>query len=192
MPIVMNESGFFNKIKQLPDGLVWRHNQAGDLPHNGQVIDADALESLTEANRGRMGFTYTHHDMTIEANRDAIAAANANGFTVNLSGNSMAHADTLKALNIGPVVTVLPEEYQRRYIGSGKNAIWQEDLPAYKARLAKLATETPDGTRLVVCPATYLDDATCSSCALCARQRDVIVGFPAHGAAKRKASAVAA
>ena len=37
-----------------------------------------------------------------------IKEANQNGFTVDLSANNLAHADKLKALNIAPVVVVLP------------------------------------------------------------------------------------
>jgi hypothetical protein len=50
---------------------------------------------------------------------------------------------------------------------------------------------TPAGRKVVVCPATQRDDVSCATCALCARQRDVIVGFPAHGVAKKKAMAAA-
>jgi hypothetical protein len=46
-------------------------------------------------------------------------------------------------------------------------------------------TRTPAGRRVVVCPATQRDDVSCDTCQLCARQRDAIVGFPAHGTRKR-------
>jgi hypothetical protein len=62
-------------------------------------------------------------------------------------------------------------------------------LPADVAGRQPIAT--PAGRKVVVCPATYRDDVSCASCGLCARQRSAIVGFPAHGAAKRKADAVA-
>lgn len=162
--------GLCAAVGALPAGQVWRHNQAGDLPHNGEIIDAAKLEALVGANAwaGARGFTYTHHDMALEGNRDAVEYANANGFTVNLSANNLEHADELKALAIGPVVVVLPASVE------GNQTI-----------------ETPAGNRVVVCPATYRDDVTCSSCQLCQRQRDVIVGFPAHGAQKAKASTLA-
>ena len=48
---------------------------------------------------------------------------------------------------------------------------------------------TPAGRRIVVCPATYRDDVTCASCQLCQRaERKIIVGFPAHGQSRAKAS----
>ena len=127
------------------------------------------------ANSGKRGFTYTHkpiagHGSLSAANARAIKAANVSGFTINLSANTLKEADTLAATNIGPVVVVLPDSVQGN---------------------VKLAT--PAGRTVSVCPATYRDDVSCMSCGLCQRQnRKTIVGFPAHGASKRKASAVAA
>tara|TARA_R110000868_G_scaffold169209_1_gene404160 strand:- start:1913 stop:2578 length:666 start_codon:yes stop_codon:yes gene_type:complete len=150
---------FTQSIAQLPDGQLWRHNQAGDLPVTpAGTVDPVKLGQLVHANSGRRGFTYTHH-------RDAqsidwIRHANAWGFTVNLSANNLADADTLADHKAGPVVVVLPSD-------TTKN------------------TRTPAGRPVVVCPATQRDDVSCATCQLCARQRDVIVGFPGHGARKR-------
>jgi len=53
-------------------------------------------------------------------------------------------------------------------------------------------TRTAKGIPVVVCPATYKDDVSCKDCMLCEkRDRKVIVGFPAHGTAKKKANRVA-
>ena len=164
-----NFAEFLPKIAALPDGQLWRHNQAGDLPGIGDEIDTVALAQLVAANAGRRGFTYTHKPMSSSAAMNAIANANNNGFTVNLSANNLAHADELAALAIAPVVVVLPATT------TGNQTV-----------------TTPEGRRVVVCPATYRDDVTCASCGLCAKQRAVIVGFPAHGTYKRKASAIAA
>lgn len=164
--------GFVAAVAALPLGQLWRHNQAGDLPGVGDSVDAKALEALATANTGRRGFTYSHKPVVGphgKANGKAIAEANAAGFTVNLSADNLTEADQLADTGIGPVVVVLPDTV------SGN---------------AKLAT--PSGRRVSVCPATYRDDVTCSTCQLCQRQnRATIVGFPAHGASKRKASAVA-
>jgi hypothetical protein len=129
------------------------------LSGNGRALDPVSLGELVHANTGRRGFTYTHY-------RDAaslawIAHANAWGFTVNLSADSLADADTLADTGAGPVVCVLPSS-------------------------AHANTVTPAGRRVVVCPATVRDDVTCASCGLCQRQRSVIVGFPAHGSARRR------
>jgi hypothetical protein len=153
-------------IAALPKGTLWRHNQAGDLAGTGDTIDVAALAALVSANNGKRGFTYTHKPTDSPNNRDAIAHANANGFTVNLSADTLTEADELASLGIGPVVVVVTR-----------------DAPE---RLA-----TPQGRRVVVCPAQTRDDVTCQSCQLCARAtRDVIVGFRAHGAGARKAEAV--
>lgn len=156
---------FCEEIKALPRGQLWRHNQAGDLPGNGEQVDAAALALLTDANRGRRGFTYTHKYQSPEA-RESIKRANESGFTINLSANNLAQADTLAAYGCGPVAVVLPETQTEN-------------------------TETPEGRRVVICPATKRDNVTCATCGLCQRQRSIIVGFPAHGAKRAMVSSVA-
>lgn len=178
--------GFTHAIASLPMGTMWRHNQAGDLPGRGDLIDGDALAALVEANKGKRGFTYTHKPLTA-GNAAAIASANAAGFTINVSANTLREADDLAAANVGPVVTVLPAEWERRHTKSGE---WTEGLDDYRRRAFRIYT--PQKRRVVVCPATFRDDVSCATCGLCQkRDRKVIVGFPAHGAAKRKASAIA-
>lgn len=173
---------FLEAIQALPRGQLWRHNQAGDLqpdPTDPEKIDQQALAALVKANRGKRGFTYTHFNMADPDNVQAVRDANKGGFTVNLSGNNPEHADTLADTGAGPVVTVLPIEYQR-----GKD----ETQTAYKARLQTLPTHTPAGRKIAVCPATYTetDCARCQACAVA--DRLAVIGFPAHGFRKRKAS----
>lgn len=161
-------NAFCDAVAAMPEGQAWRHNQAGDLPGMGNRIDAARLAQLAQANIGKMGWTYTHKPMT-KTNAAAVARANAQGFVVNLSADTLAEADALAKLAIAPVVVVL-------------------DAPEG----ARQDTVTPEGRKVVTCPATYLDRVNCASCLLCARpSRKVIVGFPAHGSAKRAASAVA-
>lgn len=155
---------FCGRIADLPEGQLWRHNQSGDLPHADQEIDKAAMENLVVANAGKRGFTYTHHDMTRGDNAAVVKACNASGFTVNLSADSLDEADTLADLEVGPVVTILPEK---------------ADGP----------TTTPAGRRVIVCPAVTRDDVTCASCKLCARpDRAVVIGFPLHGSMRRTAA----
>ena len=156
------------KIAALPAGQLWRHNQAGDLPGDGEEINAAELMEIVIANMGRRGFTFTHYNPAKSQNAVPISIANREGFTINLSANNLAHADDLAALDIGPVAVVLPAGFDGR------------------------RTQTPAGRRVAQCPATYRD-TTCADCGLCAmRDRKVIVGFPAHGVHKRKADAIAA
>lgn len=165
-------SGFVARIAALPIGTLWRHNQAGDLPGTNDAIDAEALSALVAANVGKRGFTYTHKPLTGPhgaANKRAIASANARGFVVNLSADNLREADELVDENIAPVVVILSAEVH----GNAK-------------------IETPKGRKVSVCPATYLDNVSCATCQLCQRStRASIVGFPAHGTSKRKASTVA-
>ena len=158
-------SQFLSEIAGLPEGQLWRHNQAGDLPGLGEQIDTVALSQLVSANKGKRGWTYTHKHST-GSNLDAIRNSNANGFTVNLSANNLQHADELADTNCGPVVVVLPSDQTTN-------------------------TTTPGGRKVVICPAAIRDGITCASCGLCQRQRSSIIGFPAHGTSKRKASAIA-
>lgn len=160
-------------IAELPEGSLWRHNQAGDLAGSGNGINNTKLKSLTKANEGRKGFTYSHKPVlgeTIQAanNRLAIRDANAGGFTVNISGNNLDHADKLADLAIGPVVSVVPIDQMEN-------------------------TTTPAGRKVVICPVVTGKTASCKTCGLCQIQkRDFIVGFPAHGTSKKKANAIAA
>jgi len=149
---------FTAQIAALPDGQLWRHNQAGDLPGNGADIDPVALWDLVRANIGRRGFTYTHYRGV--DNLAWVRLANDRGFTINLSANDLADADTLADTGAGPVVVVLPSTTTQN-------------------------TATPAGRKVVICPATQREGVSCATCQLCQRQRSTIVGFPAHGA-KRK------
>lgn len=150
---------FVDAIAALPAGQLWRHNQAGDLPGDGRTVDPVALGALVAANRGRRGFTYSHY--RDPASLSWIATANEWGFTINLSANDLADADTLAATGAGPVVVVLPSTQTAN-------------------------TTTPAGRPVVICPATQRAGVTCATCQLCQRRRrDTIVGFPAHGTRRR-------
>lgn len=178
---------FITKVESFAVDAKWRHNQAGDLPGDSYTLDASKCADLARANGKREGFTYTHYDvLTDEHNREVVRDMNTSSFTVNLSGNNMAHADELVKTEAGPVCTVLPIEYERGHNREG----WTETLGDYRDRVGDL--QTPDGNDVGVCPATYMDDITCKKCMLCAKEnRKIIVGFPAHGTSARKADAVA-
>lgn len=161
-----NWDEFCGEVARLPRGILWRHNQAGDLPGDGISIDDAALNQLVNAQRGKKGFTYTHY-VPDAGNAAAIASANKQGFTVNLSGNNVAHADELAELEIAPVVTVLPRD-------------------------AENVSYTPAGRKVVACPAEKSDKVSCYTCGLCQdAKRDYIIGFRAHGTAAKTVEIIA-
>lgn len=152
---------FCAAIASLPPRTLWRHNEAGDLPGRGDHLDVDALRQLVRANaRARArGFTFTHKPLRDPDERRAVAAANAEGFTINLSADGLDQADELADRRIGPVSVVVPT-----------------DAPA--------KTKTPAGRAVVTCLAET-HGLTCAGCELCAHPtRKSVVAFRAHGQAK--------
>lgn len=156
------------QVRKLPKGQLWRHNTAGDLPGEGDVIDIPKLSALVNANKGKNGFTYTHKPVGYRGqalvNARAIYAANRQGFRINLSADSLAEADELADLNIAPVVVVIPSDAPRRLL-------------------------TPKGRHVIGCPAEQKDEdgnplIQCERCGICAKERKAIIGFHAHGRKK--------
>ena len=156
--------GLLTAINRLPKGQLWRHNVAGDLPGDGEQVDAYQLGQIVKANRGRKGFTYTH-----KHSPDAIQwAKHATqwGFTVNLSADDVGHADRLAAHGL-PVAVIVPM-----------------DTPKHST--------TPEGRPVLICPAQTTDYMTCALCALCQRaDRRQIIGFRAHGTKAKQADRLA-
>jgi hypothetical protein len=151
---------FIRDIWTLPEGQLWRHNEAGDLPGDADRIDRSRMAELVDANRDLRGFTYTHKHADLGANRALLRHANRQGFTVNLSADSLEEADRLVGLEAGPVVAVVSRETPDR------------------------GTYTPAGWKVVVCPAQTAAALTCAQCELCAHpHRLSIIGFRAHGQA---------
>lgn len=159
---------FIRQVKALSNDALWRHNQAGDLNGDMVTIDKDKLVQLVNANKGKRGFTYTHYDTIGNGlNRAQVKFANANGFTINLSGNDVNHADKLKALDIAPVVVLMPRD-------------------------AEKVTITPAGNKVVICPAENSDKVNCMTCGLCqVADRSYIIGFRAHGTAAKTVELIA-
>jgi hypothetical protein len=156
---------FIKQVRSFPAGQLWRHNQAGDLPGVGNAIDATALDELATANMGKRGFTYTHKPLTPD-NLSALRSANERGFIVNLSANSVNHADQLAKLGL-PVAAVVPQDSADRFT-------------------------TPEGNRVVICPAQRVDGISCDKCRLCAKgNRGFIVGFKPHGAGSKAVNQIA-
>lgn len=166
---------FTKRLREIPPTVIWRHNVSGDLPHKGLAIDGNAVAEIVNAGRHLRGWTYTHHALSPH-NMRIIQMANASGFTINASTESVEEADkVLDEHPTMPTVTICPT-------GTGKN------------------TRTPQGRRVVTCPADYRDDWDCFRCGqnpkglpLCAQaDRDYVIGFLPKGASKKKVSARAA
>lgn len=149
---------FLKDIKSLPPRQLWRYAQAGDLPGLGGQIHIRMLRDIVAANQGRAGFTYTHKSMGSTRHRAAVKEANRAGFTINLSANSLKHADRLARLKVAPVATLVP-------------------------RGTPDVSYTPRRRKVVICPAQTRENVTCQKCRICAiADRDYIVGFLPHGA----------
>ena len=158
----------------IPRGRVWRHNVAGDLPGDLRRLDFSAIARLVRANAGRLGWTYTHYACTPEAakrgdcdrqsmihNQEVVAYANAYGFAVNVSVESLSEVDSVPS--VLPVAVIL-------------------ESSAHGTKVHY----SPNGRKVVTCPATYREDTDCERCQLCIDpKRGFAIGFPAHGARKR-------
>ena len=154
---------FMAAIAALSPGQLWRHNQGGDLPHTAGKISRRFMRAIIRANRGRNGYTYTHHDLKQGENLSLIRSANRYGFTVNVSTETETAADEAIAKGLPAVLTVASDETR---------TTWQ----------------TAAGNRVLGCPAQRSDTKTCADCKLChKRGARVVIAFLAHGTSKRKA-----
>lgn len=155
-------SEFTIQIRKLSRGQLWRHNVAGDLPHNDGIIDHKPVRQLVAANKGRRGFTYTHHNLENKENLEIIKDSNQAGFTINISTEDVEVADRIMSEHGLPAVAVVNSTVIHNF---------------YK---------TSSGRQVIVCPATIHDGVSCATCGICQNSsRKSIVVFPAHGVAKK-------
>ncbi len=158
-------AAFCDEIAQLPAGQLWHHNHQGDLPGDPLALELDAepLERLLRANRGKRAFSFTRYHPQYGHNADLIAAANQQGFTLNLVADSLTEADELLGWQVAPVVVKVPEDTRQ-------------------------LLHTPAGNPVVRCPQKFRPGVTCATCQRCAHyhyhrpDRDrSIVAFPIPG-----------
>ena len=154
---------FCDAVRCIPKRQLWRHNQAGDLPGSFGLIDSGALDQLVESNRGRRGFTFSHYSVDRYANLAALERATRSGFTVNVSCDTLTQSDRVSNITDLPQSVVLPSTTKEHSL------------------------RTPEGRKVVVCPATYRDDMNCARCQICydASSTRAVIGFPAHGTKKK-------
>lgn len=152
---------FITQVRKFVPNSLWRHNVTGDLPHILGDINPGMVDSLVRANRGKKGFTYTHHVLNTH-NLKVIQNANANGFTISASTESVEVADKVMTEHNIPAVAVIPSTESRRFF------------------------HTENGRKVIVCPAKiHKGKVNCSTCGLCQQpDREFIIAFPAHGTAK--------
>jgi hypothetical protein len=156
---------FLERLKALPQGSAFRHNQAGDLPHTNGRISRTFIKSIVAAVQHLRAYTYTHHSIALGENLQLLRFANRNGFTVNVSCETERQLDDAIAAGLPAVVVAKSDE---------KRTTWHTD----------------GGNVVVVCPAQRIDSKTCSDCMLChKRGKRVAIAFLAHGTSKRKAEA---
>jgi hypothetical protein len=160
---------FCQTVRKLPQGQLWRHNVSGDLPHVDGIIDAAMVRLLVAANLKKRGFTYTHHALNA-ANVETIQQANAAGFTINASTESVEAADAIMTHYAIPAIAVVKSTENRRFF------------------------RTESGRKVVTCPAAlHPGKVTCASCGLCQQSdREFIIAFPAHGNAKKTVDSIVA
>lgn len=173
-----NWEEFLIQLKgNLGKNQLYRHNTAGDLPGDNNVIDSSMLNDLVEASSYGNGFTYTHKPVgwgeigessemqrIRGLNTAAIKRANEMGFTINLSADDLCQADYLHSLGVGPVVSVVPIDHPRH-------------------------SKTPEGRHVIVCPNEEDNKITCDRCKLCAVPiRKAVIAFRAHGVKRNKVS----
>lgn len=142
-----------------------RHNVAGDIATPGTSdIDVDLLTGLVFAFAGRRAYTYTHCEPSAK-NLRAASIACAAGFVVNQSCERLDQVDAAMRAGVPAVLAVVA------------------DLPAGGIR-------TPEGRRVIQCPAQTREGVTCKTCRLCARaDRPTAIAFAAHGSSAKKARA---
>lgn len=162
-------------IRSIPLGMMWRCHQAGDFWGRRNRINKPRLLELARANMRRPAIAYSHYRPTGH-NLEAFRAAAELGFHVNMSADNLEEADEFAETGL-PVVVLLPTETAGR------------------------TTTTPAGRTVTICPASHRKDITCGGglvgdrwtkrCGICANPCHAIIGFPAHGRAKRAADSVA-
>ena len=152
---------FIASVKKLPENAPFRMNVSGDVAGENNYIDGPKLEELTAALKGKRGWSYTHKPLKMFKNAAKVKKAVDNGFTVNVSADTVEEAE--EAYNAGlPAVILVPENHPEK-------------------------SETLNGTKVVVCMEQTERKSDCKSCQICfQKNRRFLIGFRAHGASKNK------
>jgi hypothetical protein len=156
--------GLLTAINRLPKGQLWRHNVAGDLPGDGEQVDAYAIGPNSESQPRPQGFHL--HPQAQPGRYPMGQARHTMGFHCESSADDVGHADRLAAHGL-PVAVIVPM-----------------DTPKHST--------TPEGRPVLICPAQTTEHMTCALCALCQRaDRRQVIGFRAHGTKAKQADRLA-
>jgi hypothetical protein len=153
-------------ITSVHEGLPWRWGTLGDLPGVGDAIDESKLRAIIARNEHRLGYAYTHKPLT-PRNLSLIQLANMQGFTINVSVESLSQVDAMNVLGLPCTVVV------SSHMGS-----WR-----------KIKTEA--GSLILRCPAEY-SKIQCITCGgsqgpLCSRRnRKYAIGLTSHGSCRQR------
>lgn len=143
-------------VANTKEGDLIRHNVAGDIAIKGTSdISPLLLGDLLNAFKGRKAYSYTHCTIN-EDNAEFLRFAQDEGFVISFSCETVEEVDKAKALGCQAVITV--EDFST--------------MPKF----------TPNGHRIVPCPAQTHKGITCKTCELCPNaKRTTIIAFESHG-----------
>lgn len=161
------------ELRNLPRGQLWRHNVAGDLPHDANGIKLDEMAPIIDAvkSRGLKTILYTHHRRPQDYKGQR--ALHDAGIHVNVSCESPESAMSAMSAGLNAVCIMPPD--------APKVTTYQNGATGERY------------ARVVICPAQTNDKTTCASCGLCAKDRTkdrVIIGFLPHGARAKKVASI--
>ena len=155
---------FLRKVKALPRGVLWRHNQSGDLLDINTQAGINQVAELAVHSRHTKGFTYTHHPIRGHMAAEAIRYAKDFNFTINMSCETEAQADYHISKGRYATLTVPASENRKLYV-------------------------TDAGNRVMICPNQTNPTVTCATCELCHKRKpNMIIAFKLHGNSIKKAT----
>lgn len=140
---------------------VIRHNVAGDIAKEGTSdIDEKLVQTLMQAYKGHVVYTYTHCT-TNERNLEIAREARKAGFIINFSVEKQDKAKICHEAGVNCVMAVESMSKKKRVI---------------------------DGITYEQCPATIYENVQCVNCGKCwKKNRKTVITFPVHGVGKNKA-----
>lgn len=149
-----------NWVHKIRKHSVWRFGVSGELPGNHVNLDADNIVKLAKANAKKDAIIYTHYPIN-EHNLSLAKVVKAMNLIINFSCDSIDAVKTVVANKLNAVTYTA----------------WDDQRKSW----------TQDGIKFVTCPnQTLKSKPQCMDCKLCAKDRDYVIVFRAHGVAKKR------